>query len=136
MNRGGHGLVDIDVEYSFINITAMKTQKYYLLSFGNSNKYYIPFDGSLDEFKNSDELKRIKEAVYGFAKDKLPEVKYKHVLNPKVEELYGNPDEYMMLNASNMDKLKDDVLRQLEVKEDNRIITNDAPYADSIKERG
>ena len=35
----------------------MKSDRAYAVSFGASDKYSVPFDGSIEEFRNSDEFK-------------------------------------------------------------------------------
>ena len=36
----------------------------YLVSFGDSDKYEVDFPGKLDEFKNSDVVKGLKDGVH------------------------------------------------------------------------
>ncbi|MDE5585026.1 MAG: hypothetical protein K2I92_01655 [Muribaculaceae bacterium] len=108
----------------------MKAEKAYVVSFGASDKYSVPFDGSLEEFKHSDELKHIKDAVYDYVKEKFPEADVKYVAEPEVEPLDKRDEVYPVLDADNLGKLKHDVARQVEVKMGDTSLNSDAPYSD------
>ncbi len=108
----------------------MKTERAYVVSFGASDKYSVPFDGSLEEFERSDEFKKIKDAVYGYVKEKFPAAEVKYVAEPQVEPLDKRDEVYPVLDADNLGKLKHDVARQVEVKMGDTALNSDAPYAD------
>lgn len=108
----------------------MKAEKAYVVSFGASDKYSVPFDGSIEDFKRSDEFKRIKDAVYDYVKEKFPEADVKYVAEPQVEPLDKCDDVYPVLDADNLGKLKHNVARQVEVKMGDTALNSDAPYSD------
>lgn len=108
----------------------MKAEKAYIVSFGDSDKYSVPFDGSREEFEKSSEFKHIKDAVFDYVKSKFPEAKYKDVIAPKVEDLSERDEVYPVLDADNLGKLKHDVVRQVEVKQNDAELNSDAPYSD------
>ncbi len=107
----------------------MKAEKAYVVSFGDSDKYSVPFDGSREEFEKSSEFKHIKDAVYDYVKSKFPEADYKAVASPKVEEISERDQVYPILNEDNLGKLKHDVARQVEVKMGDTSLNSDAPYS-------
>lgn len=108
----------------------MKAEKAYIVSFGDSDKYSVPFDGSREEFEKSSEFKHIKDAVYDYVKSKFPEADYKDVAAPCVEEITQRDQVYPVLNEDNLGKLKHDVARQVEVKMGYTSLDSDAPYSD------
>lgn len=108
----------------------MKAEKAYVVSFGASDKYSVPFDGSLEEFKSSDEFKHIKDAIYDYVKDKFPESDVRFVAEPHVEPLDSRDEVYPILDNDNLGKLKHDVERQVEVNMADIALDSDAPYSD------
>lgn len=108
----------------------MKAEKAYAVSFGASDKYSVPFDGSIEEFRNSDEFKHIKDAVYDYVKAKFPEADVKYAAEPEVKPIDKADEVYPVLDADNLGKLKHDVARQVEVKMGYTALDSDAPYAD------
>lgn len=108
----------------------MKAEKAYVVSFGASNKYSVPFDGSIEEFERSDEFKHIKDAVYDYVKEKFPEADVRYAAEAQVEPLGKRDEVYPVLDADNLGKLKHDVARQVEVKMGYTALDSDAPYSD------
>ena len=96
--------------------------KAFILSFGDSGKFIVPFDGSLEEFEKSEKLKQIK--------DKLPTEKYKNVLNIQIEECTSAESDYRMLDEDNFEKLKKEMERQVEVKAGYQNLNKNARYDD------
>ncbi len=107
----------------------MKAEKAYVISFGDSDKYSVPFNGSKEEFEHSSEFKHIKDAVFEYVKNRYPEAKYDYLIQPKVEEITERDQVYPVLNADNLGKLKHDVIRQVEVKAGDTSLNSDAPYS-------
>ncbi|MDE6056803.1 MAG: hypothetical protein K2F93_02190 [Muribaculaceae bacterium] len=108
----------------------MKSDRAYAVSFGASDKYSVPFDGSIEEFRNSDEFKHIRDEVYDYVKAKFPEADVKYAAEPDVEPIDKADEVYPVLDADNLGKLKHDVARQVEVKMGYTALDSDAPYAD------
>ncbi|MDE6577062.1 MAG: hypothetical protein K2J82_04945 [Muribaculaceae bacterium] len=107
----------------------MKDSKFYIVSFGDSDKYSVPFDGSKEEFEHSSEFKHIKDAVFDYVKSKFPAAKFDELIAPKVEVPTEKDEVYSVLNEDNLGKLKHDVERQVEVKMQNKKLDSDAPYS-------
>lgn len=107
----------------------MKEERSYVVSFGASDKYRVPFDGSIEEFEHSDEFMHIKEAVYDYVKEKFPEADVKYAAEAQVEPLEKRDDIYPVLDADNLGKLKHNVARQIEVKMGYTALDSNAPYS-------
>ena len=108
----------------------MKTENAFAVSFGASDTYSVPFSGTIEEFKRSDEFKHIMDTVYDYVKAKFPEADVRYAAEPEVKAI-DNPDEvYPVLDADNLGKLKHDVARQVEVKMGYTALDSDAPYSD------
>ena len=108
----------------------MKAEKAYAVSFGASDKYSVPFNGSLEAFERSEEFKKIKDEVYDYVKAKFPEADVKYAAEARVDPI-DKPDEvYPVLDKDNLGKLKLDVARQVEVKMGYTALDSDAPYSD------
>ena len=108
----------------------MKAERAYVVSFGASDRYSVPFDGSLEEFERSDEFKRIKDAVYDYVKVKFPTVDVKYVAAPQIEPLDDRDEVLPVLDRDHLEQLKHDVERQVEVKMGDTSLNSDAPYSD------
>lgn len=107
----------------------MKDRNYFIVSFGNSDKYAVSFDGSKEEFEKSDTFRHIKDDVIGAVKEKFPEAACKFSLTPKVEDAPDDKAQYPILDPENLEKLKRDALRQIEVKMQDKTLNSDAPYS-------
>ncbi|MCH5230397.1 MAG: hypothetical protein J1F43_01210 [Muribaculaceae bacterium] len=75
----------------------------YLISFGDSDKYEVDFPGTLDQFKNSDTIKGMKEKVEGFLKDKFPMGNFEDIVPLHIEEADGgNYEKFDMAKISDL----------------------------------
>lgn len=108
----------------------MKAEKSYVVSFGASDRYSVPFDGSLEEFESSDEFKRIKDAVYDYVKSKFPTADVKYVAAPQIEPQDDHDEVLPVLDRDHLELLKQDVARQVQVKMSDTTLDSDAPYSD------
>ncbi len=107
----------------------MKAEKAYIVRFGDSDIYSVPFDGRREEFEKSSEFKHTKDAVFAYVERKFPEALYKDVIAPKVEEITERDQVYPVLNEDNLGKLKHDEARQVDVKMRDKELNSDAPYS-------
>ncbi|MDE5870760.1 MAG: hypothetical protein K2H22_02275 [Muribaculaceae bacterium] len=108
----------------------MKAEKAYVVSFGASDRYSVPFDGSLEEFERSDDYRRIKDAVYDYVKSKFPTADLRYVAAPQIEPLDDRDEVLPVLDRDHLDQLKHEVERQVEVKMADHTLDSDAPYSD------
>ena len=108
----------------------MKAEKAYVVSFGASDRYSVPFEGSLEDFERSDEFRHIKDAVYDYVKSKFPEADVKYVAAPQIEPLDDRDEVIPVLDRDHLDHLKHEVARQVEVKMGDTSLNSNAPYSD------
>ena len=101
--------------------------KKYAISFGDSDKYIVSFDGSMDEFLKSDKLRVLKERVSAYLKEKFPTGGYSDTVRLNVEDGEGDIG-YRSLDDAGIDELLKSVKRQVEVLRDVEEINNNAPF--------
>lgn len=105
----------------------MENKKYYIVSFGDSNKYKVAFDGTKDELKNSEMYKNLKETVEAYLKGKFPGGGYTHIVEPVIEEDKGDTD-YPDLNSTAIDDLLKSLALQVTVEKDTDELNLNAPF--------
>ena len=98
----------------------------YAVSFGDSNKFAVPFAGSLDEFLKSDVFKGIKDKVTDYLKKQFPLGGFLPEVTPKVEKC----DDPSMpeLNENTLSKLLENVKNQVQVMKDTKGLNLNAPF--------
>lgn len=102
--------------------------KAYLISFGDSDKYRVSFDGDMAEFESSRMFSHIKDEIYGYVRREFPGAGFKHTLYPDVEEVSAGEDGYPVLDGEGLEKLKGDVRRQMEVRMGYSELDLNAPF--------
>lgn len=105
----------------------MENKKSYLVSFGDSTKYRVSFDGTKEEFENSDKLKDIKKKVADYLKEKFPTGGYAEVVELDVADDDGGSG-YKDLDKAGMDDLLESVATQVEVQREGLELNNNAPF--------
>lgn len=98
----------------------------YLVSFGDSDKYEVDFPGNLDEFKNSDQLKSLKEKVSSFLKEKFPMGNFADIVPIHVEEADGK--EYEKLDLAKVEDLLKNLTTQIGVEKFTNKLNLNAPF--------
>ena len=101
--------------------------KKYAVSFGDSDKYIVSFDGSKQEFEKSDKLRVIKDRVAEYLKEKFPVGGYSETVELNVEEASGDKG-FQNLDEAGLESLLHSVGRQVEVLLEGEELTNNAPY--------
>lgn len=104
--------------------------KAFILSFGDSDKYIVPFDGTREEFEKSEELKHIEDRLYDSIKEKFPGKLCKNLLQPKIEDYDTHKGTYPVLDDDNLKKLKDNMERQMEVRAGYENLDKNARFDD------
>ena len=99
----------------------------YLVSFGDSDKYAVDFPGSLEEFKNSDKVKELKDKVNEFLKDKFPAGNFENIVPLHIEEADGKT-EYPALDFSKVKDLLKDAATQIGVEKFTDKLNLNAPF--------
>ena len=98
----------------------------YLVSFGDSDKYEVDFPGKLDEFKNSDIVKGLKDKVESFLKDKFPMGGFSDVVPLHIEEADGK--DYPKLDMSKISDLLKNTMTQIGVDKFTDKLNLNAPF--------
>lgn len=98
----------------------------YLVSFGDSDKYEVDFPGSLDEFKNSDTVKSLKDKVESFLKEKFPVGNFADVVPLHIEEADGN--DYPKLDTGKITDLLKNAVTQIGVEKFTDKLNLNAPF--------
>lgn len=99
----------------------------YLVSFGDSDKYEIDFPGSLDEFKNSDKVKELKQKAEDFLKGKFPAGNFADIVPLHIEEADGKTD-YKKLDAATITDLLKNAVTQIGVEKLTDKLNLNAPF--------
>ncbi|MCH5233988.1 MAG: hypothetical protein J1E16_01730 [Muribaculaceae bacterium] len=98
----------------------------YLVSFGDSDKYEVDFPGKLDEFKNSDIVKGLKDKVTSFLKEKFPAGNFEDIVPLNIEEADGK--DYPKLDMSKISDLLKNAVTQIGVEKFTDKLNLNAPF--------
>ena len=98
----------------------------YLVSFGDSDKYEVEFPGNLDQFKNSDTVKGLKDKVTSYLKEKFPMGNFEDVVPLHIEEADGK--DYPKLDMSKITDLIKNAVTQIGVEKFTDKLNLNAPF--------
>lgn len=98
----------------------------YLVSFGDSDKYEVEFPGTLDQFKDSDIVKNLKEKASEFLKDKFPMGNFADIVPLHIEETDGK--DYPKLDLSNLSGMLKNAATQIGVEKFTSKLNLNAPF--------
>lgn len=98
----------------------------YLVSFGDSDKYEVDFPGKLEEFKNSDFVKGLKDKVDSLLKDKFPMGKFSDIVPLHIEEADGK--DYEKLDLGKIGDLVKNLATQIGVEKFTDKLNLNAPF--------
>ena len=99
----------------------------YLISVGDSDKYAVEFPGSLEQFKNSDKFKELKDKLEGFLKEKVPMGGFANIVPIHVEEA-DSAANYPTLDAATVSNLFKSALNQIGVEKFTDKLNLNAPF--------
>ena len=99
----------------------------YLVSFGDSDKYAVDFPGTLDQFKNSDNVKGLKDKVMSFLKDKFPMGNFADMVPLHIEEADGKSG-YQELDMSKIGDILKNAATQIGVEKFTDKLNLNAPF--------
>ena len=115
-------------------------EKVYIVSFGDSAKFRVPFNGSKEELENSEELTALSKELYDYLKKKAGEaadvIPY---VTPVVTKTYPSDAEkyagYPELSSASIQDLKATLLNEVQDMMSNSELNREDPYAtaDSLK---
>lgn len=100
--------------------------KTYSISFGDSDRYNVSFNGSKEEFEKSDKLRVIKERIGDFLKERFPSGGYSRLVNLTIED--SDNTEYPDLDRVGIEPLLKSIKRQVEVMREVKELNNNAPF--------
>ena len=99
----------------------------YLVSIGDSDNYAVEFPGSLEQFKNSDKFKDLKDKVASFLKEKVPMGGFADIVPIHVEEAKGT-ENCPTLDASTITDMLKNALTQIGVQNFTSKLNLNAPF--------
>ena len=99
----------------------------YLVSFGDSDKYAVDFPGTLDQFKNSDTVKGLKDKVMSFLKDKFPMGNFADMVPLHIEEADGKSG-YQELDMTKIGDILKNAATQIGVEKFTDKLNLNAPF--------
>ena len=98
----------------------------YIVSFGDSTRYRVAYDGTKEEFEASDKLKDIKTKVFDYLKEKFPTGGYEDVVKISVADDDGR--DFPDLDKEGCQNLLDSVATQVKVLREGEELNNNAPF--------
>ena len=98
----------------------------YLVSFGDSDKYEVDFPGKLDEFKNSDIVKGLKDKVMSYLSEKFPMGNFADMVPLNIEEADGG--NYPKLDLTKVEDLLKNAATQIGVEKFTNKLNLNAPF--------
>lgn len=111
-------------------------EKVYIVSFGDSSKFKVKFDGTTDELENSPCLTGIKKRLVEFLKDKVAEGSHaERFATPQIKEV--SPDDkkeyegYPEFNESAIPEIEKTLLCEVENMRSLKELSKNAPFADA-----
>ena len=104
----------------------MENKRTYIVSFGDSTRYRVNFDGTKEEFEVSDKLREIKTRVNDYLKEKFPTGGYADVVKISVADDDGR--DFPDLDKVGLDDLLKSVTTQVEVMREGFELNNNAPF--------
>ena len=96
----------------------------YLVSIGDSDKYAVEFPGSLEEFKNSEKFKELKDKATSFLKEKFPLGGFADVVPFNIEKA----DEKVNYPTLDVKELLESAAKQIGVEKFTDKLNLNAPF--------
>lgn len=112
-----------------------KKERLYIVSFGDSNKFRVPFADSKDALEKSQKLVSLENKLNEYVREKLPMATATYFTNPVIVEI-DDPDDrrfedYPLLDAEAVESLKKRILEEVADMEDLRCLNQNAPWAET-----
>lgn len=114
----------------------METKKLFIVSFGDSRKYRYEYIDRTEgtSMNHADPLKEVEKEMRDYLEKEFPGQSLTYYYTPKVTEVNMSDSskfaEYPELDKIELEKLKADVKRQIEVRGADNLLDSDAPYSD------
>lgn len=110
-------------------------EKIYVISFGDSSKYKMKFDGTIDELEKSPLIDGIKKRMVEYLKDKVPEGSHaKRFATPVIKEISPKDEKkyegYPKFDESAIPEIEKTLLREVENMRSQKELSKNAPFGD------
>ena len=111
-------------------------KRVYLVQFSDSKTYRVEFEDveNVDPYHHTDPLKDVEKEIKDYLEKEFPGQSLPYYSTPKVTEVdparKDEYEKYPVLNQDEIDKIKAELKRQIEVRDDDQMLSSDAPYSD------
>lgn len=110
----------------------MDIKKIYIVSFGDSDEYSIPFNGSKEELLKSEEFRHITDQLKDCLKEDFPSGGYESLIYPRVREAEPSDKEaFPEFTPDALRHIKHHLKREAEVMAANKKLDRNAPFAET-----
>lgn len=107
----------------------MDTNKTYIVSFGDSDKYSVAFNGSREELIKSDNFRHIVDELKNCLKNDFPAGNFDDLISPDVREATPADKGYPELTPDTVRQMIHTLKREAEVINANKKLDSDAPFS-------
>lgn len=111
------------------------TDKLYLISFGDSAQFRVPFADSREALEKSQKIVGLEKQLNQFLAEKFPAGDFTYYITPKIIEISeaDAPEyaDYPLLDESAIEKIKQTLLTGIKDMNSLRQLNSDAPFADA-----
>lgn len=110
--------------------------KIYLISFGDSDKYRIPFDGTLEQLEKSSLISTVRSEIESFVKSKIKSgSEVKTYALPQIREVSKDDkdiEQYRLFDSSAIQEIKNMILSEVQDMDSLRELNRNAPFDDDL----
>lgn len=113
----------------------METKRLYIVSFGDSRKYRYEYTDTTagSSMDHADPLKRVEDELKQYLEKEFPGEALAYYSTPKITEVnYKDLEkfaDYPTLDRVELEKIKTDLKRQVEVRNQDKDMDSDAPFS-------
>lgn len=123
----------IDINVLIIELIMENKERLYIISFGNSVKYRMMYDGTKEELEKSPKMSALKNELADYIIKKVPMGSHAcRFAQPEIHEVYREDehkyDDYQDFNAVAVDDIKKVLLREVENMLDQKELDNNAQF--------
>lgn len=110
-------------------------KRIYLVSFSDSKTYRVEFDdvANVDPYHHTNPLEDVEKNIRDYLDKEFPGEALAYYSTPKITEVdparKDEYEKYPVLDKVEVEKIKADLKRQVEVRNDDNTLDSDAPYS-------
>ena len=111
-------------------------KRIYLVKFSDSKTYRVEFEDeeTVDPYHHTNPLAKVEKEIKDYLEKEFPAQSLAYYTTPKITEVDASRkdeyEKYPVLDQIEIDKIKTDLKRQIEVRDDTQMLSSDAPYSD------